>query len=276
MELGIFAKTFRRPTVGATLEAVQGLGLQCVQFNFECAGLPSMPEKVPASTLSAIASASHETGVRIAACSATFNMAHPDPRMRQERLLRLRAVANAAAKLGVPLLTLCTGTRNRENLWQEHPDNRSPQAWKDLLGTMEGALGIAAECGVALAIEPEPANVVCNADRARALLDSVRAGDLLRIILDPANLPEEPDALQRAFALLGADLALAHAKDRQGDGRVCALGRGIVDFDAYFEMLRMAGFAGPIIMHGFEESEALESTVFARSKLRKAHTNAFC
>ena len=65
MELGIFAKTFRRPTVGAAPEAAKVLGLGCVQFYFECAGLSSMPEAVPPSTLSAIASASRETGVRL-------------------------------------------------------------------------------------------------------------------------------------------------------------------------------------------------------------------
>jgi sugar phosphate isomerase/epimerase len=274
MELGIFAKTFRRPTVRATLEAVQGLGLHLVQFNFECAGLPSMPEEVASSTLSDIASASRETSVRIVACSATFNMAHPDRPTRKEGLLRLRVVAKAASELGVPLLTLCTGTRHREDLWREHPENRSEQAWKDLLETMEGALTIAGDCGVALAIEPEPANVVCDAHRARALLDTLRAGHLLRIVVDPANLPAELDAFRKAFELLGADLALAHAKDRQNDGRVCALGRGIVDFDAYFEMLRMAGFGGPIIMHGFEESEAFESTAFVRGKLHRARTDA--
>ena len=33
MELGIFARTFARPTVEATLDAVAAHGLRCVQFN---------------------------------------------------------------------------------------------------------------------------------------------------------------------------------------------------------------------------------------------------
>ncbi|MGA7881050.1 MAG: sugar phosphate isomerase/epimerase [Terrimicrobiaceae bacterium] len=274
MELGIFAKTFRRPTVGATLEAAKALGLGCVQFNFECAGLFSMPETVPPSTLRAIASASRETGIRLAALSATFNMAHPDRQRRELGVRRLRVVAQAAAGLGVPLLTLCSGTRDREDMWREHPDNRSRQAWTDLLETMEKALAVAADSGVDLAIEPERANVVYGADQARALLDTLQAGPLLRVILDPANLPEEPGALMKAFDLLGADIALAHAKDRQSDGQACALGRGLVDFDAYFGMLRRAGFRGPVIMHGFDESEALESTAFIRRKLQKVQADA--
>lgn len=83
MELGIFAKTFQRPDAQGTLEAVRALGLGCVQFNFECAGLSSMPEEVPSSTLTAIAAASRDTGVRPTALSGTFNMAYPEPQVRK-------------------------------------------------------------------------------------------------------------------------------------------------------------------------------------------------
>ena len=46
MQLGIFAKTFTRPTLEAVLDAVADHGLRCVQFNFACAGLPSMPDQI--------------------------------------------------------------------------------------------------------------------------------------------------------------------------------------------------------------------------------------
>jgi len=142
----------------------------------------------------------------------------------------------------------------------------------------KGALAISAQAGVRLAIEPGQANVICDASRARMLLDSLRAGAGLKVILDPANLLQEGlpqrDILQEAFDLLGADLAIAHAKDRRSDGEVCALGRGIVDFETYFGMLYAVGFAGPVIMHGFEEAEALESTRFARARLQEAKADA--
>jgi sugar phosphate isomerase/epimerase len=129
-----------------------------------------------------------------------------------------------------------------------------------------------------LPIEPEHANVVDDAARARALLDALQAGDQLKVIPDPANLWDadrpQHDVLQEAFDLLGADLAIAHAKDRQHDGKTCALGRGVVDFDAYFGLLQSVGFSGPVIMHGFEETEAAESTAFARAKLREVQADA--
>jgi len=45
MELGIFAKTFPRPTVEQALDAVAAHGLSHVQFNMACVGLPTLPER---------------------------------------------------------------------------------------------------------------------------------------------------------------------------------------------------------------------------------------
>ncbi len=42
--LGIFAKTFPRPTFEAALDEVAALELKSVQFNFTCVGLPTLPE----------------------------------------------------------------------------------------------------------------------------------------------------------------------------------------------------------------------------------------
>ena len=42
MHLGIFAKTFPRPTLEETLDAVVGHGLTHVQFNMSCVGLPTL------------------------------------------------------------------------------------------------------------------------------------------------------------------------------------------------------------------------------------------
>ena len=44
MQLGIFARTFVRPTLAAVLDAVQSHGLSCIHFNMACAGLESMPD----------------------------------------------------------------------------------------------------------------------------------------------------------------------------------------------------------------------------------------
>ena len=46
MQIGIMARTFIRPTLEKTLDAVVAHGIHCVQFNFTCTGLPEMPDHI--------------------------------------------------------------------------------------------------------------------------------------------------------------------------------------------------------------------------------------
>src|SRR5258706_9978900 len=55
--LGIFAKTFERPSVDDVFAAVAGHGLATVQFNMACAGLEPVPEAVPDDLARAITAA---------------------------------------------------------------------------------------------------------------------------------------------------------------------------------------------------------------------------
>ena len=52
-------------------------------------------------------------------------------------------------------------------MWRAHPDNNSPEAWDDLLTTMRELVNIAVEYELELAVEPEPANVISDAVKAR-------------------------------------------------------------------------------------------------------------
>ena len=100
MQLGIFAKTFVRPTLEAVLDAVVSHGLSCVQFNFACAGLPSLPETIETRVIEHIRSELVARKISVAAASGTFNMIHPDPHARQDGLRRLPLLAKACQQIG--------------------------------------------------------------------------------------------------------------------------------------------------------------------------------
>ncbi len=262
MRLGIFAKTFAGDTPGQVLGAARHGGYDAVQYNMACSGLPSLPDRVPAEALDAIALAMRETGVAIPALSATWNMAHPDAGARAVGLRRMEILAEAAAALGIPILTLCTGSRNVVDQWAHHPDNASPEAWRDMMAGMVGALDLAERHDLRLGIEPEPGNVVSGPHRARELLDVLRS-PRLGIVLDPANLLDGPTtegerrrAVEEAIGLLGPDLVLAHAKDRTPEGVVAPPGRGAIDWPHYLGRLGSAGFQGDLVALGFEAGEA--------------------
>ena len=159
-------------------------------------------------------------------------------------------------------------------MWRRHPDNDTPEAWRDLITSMTQALEIADESNVTLGVEPEVANVIDTAAKARRLLDEMRS-PRLKIILDAANLfragdlARQPAVLNEAFDLLGPDLVLAHAKDLSRDGEAGhqAAGTGALNYDLYLKLLKDANSTGPLILHSLTEAEVDPTIAFLRNKL---------
>jgi sugar phosphate isomerase/epimerase/pimeloyl-ACP methyl ester carboxylesterase len=277
MHLGILAKTFARPTWAETLDAVVACGLDCVQFNFASLGLPTLPDKIDPEVVSVAAGELKRRNIAVAAVSGTFNMIDPDPAQRREGLRRLDGVAASCAALGASMVTLCTGTRDPDDMWRAHPQNDSAAAWEDLRTSMREAVKIADKYNIFLGVEPETSNVVNSAQKARRLLDEM-GSPRLKIIMDAANLfgpgqgARMTEILDEAFALLGRDIALAHAKDfRDGtEFTHVAAGRGMLDWRRLLRLFRAAGFDGPLILHGLREDEVKTSVAFLRQELKNS------
>jgi len=265
MKIGIFAKTFSRPTIEDLFQAIAGYGINSVQFNLSCVGLETLPENVSPELVQRIADAAEQATVELAALSGTFNMAHRDSAVRRDGLQKLGILCQVAARLQIPVITLCTGSRDPVNMWKWHPDNDSKKAWDDMVRSIESALISAEKNGLILAFEPESENVANSSSRARKLLDELRNARL-QIIVDPANLisprRNQKEVLDEAFTLLGDAIVIAHAKDRNNDFKACAAGKGILDFEYYLQGLKQIGFSGPLIMHGLEEKDVAFSRDF--------------
>lgn len=269
MQIGIFAKTFAGTEALPVLQAAKVAGYETAQFNLACLGLPSMPDEIAPDVPGIIAAASKQAGVSIAAVSATYNMIHPDPLVRENGQRRLGHIIAVAKAMGTSLVTLCTGTRDAEDQWHHHPDNTTSEAWHDLTTEMAKALRLAEQHGVLLGIEPELANVVSSAVHAKRLLDDMQSQNL-HIILDPANLfetatsPERNRLVEEAVDLLGPHIAMAHAKDRNAEGEFVAAGKGVIDFGHFVTNLRRVNFGGPLVAHGLAEHEAVGVAKFLR------------
>ena len=268
MQLGIFAKTFPAPTLAQNLDAVVAHKLSIIQFNFACSGLPSMPDHVAPETAQQIGAEIKKRDLTIAAVSGTCNLIHPDPQKRADGIRRLAVIAGSCAALGTSLITLCTGTRDPEDMWQRHPENDLPEAWRDLLTSLAAAIEIAEKFNLKLGIEPETANVISSARKARRLLNEMKSSRL-KIVIDPANLFQpgqlawQREVIDDAFDLLGDSIVLAHAKDVREENGVMkhvAAGKGAINFSHYLSALD--DLAVPLILHGLEPSEVDESVAF--------------
>jgi sugar phosphate isomerase/epimerase len=272
MELGIFAKTFKRNTLDEVLDAVVEGGFSTVQFNMACAGLESMPAQIEDQIVESIRRSLDEHGLQVCALSATFNMIHPDPDRRERDLLRFAILAEAARSLGTDLLTLCTGTRDRTSQWKHHPDNASPEAWVDLIDTLLKCITLADQYDLRLGIEPEINNVIDSPQKARRLLDEMQCPRLV-IIMDPANifryadLPNMDDMLVKSFELLEPHIALAHGKDVSNEDPPVfgAAGTGVLNYALYMDLLREMDYRGPLILHGLSEEQVPASVNYVKS-----------
>ena len=272
MRLGIFAKTFPGETPIQVLTAARDAGYQSVQYNFACSGIGALPESVPDEAVEAIKSASAETDVAIAAISATYNMIHPDLATREKGRRSFEAIAAVARQVGSTLLTVCTGSRDAADQWRDHPENQSSEAWAEMIAELGHLVAIADRYDVYIGVEPELANVINSAHKARTLLDTMGT-DRIRIVFDPANLFEvEEDGrrgaiIDEAVRLLEDRIAIAHAKDRNSDGSFATAGKGVIDYPRYIASLRAAGFRGDLITHGLGADEAEGVAAFLKSVL---------
>jgi sugar phosphate isomerase/epimerase len=272
MQLGIFAKTFEGKTAAAVLRQAKAAGFKTAQYNMACSGLVSMPDEVPDAVIEEIRQAVAETGISLCALSATYNMIHPDVSERAKGLRRLRVAAGVASELSIPVVTLCTGTRDAEDQWRWHTDNDSADAWRDLCDAMAAAVAIAEEMDVHLGIEPELSNVVNSSAKALALINEMRS-DRIRVVFDPANLfevvslEEQRRVVSEGVNLLGHRMAMVHAKDRLSDGTFTAAGKGVLDYAHFIRELKTSGFNGPIVTHGLAAHEAAGVAAFLQKQL---------
>ena len=274
-QIGILvATTYTTGALEERLDEAKADGMACVQMSLACAGLPDMPDAIPAGLAERFRREAEVRGLQVASLQGTFNMCHPDAEHRRTGLQRLRVLAEACPQMGTSAIHICTGTRDRNSMWRRHPENGSPEAWRDMADCVREATEIARQSKVVLAFEPEVNNVVDSARKARQLLDEIGSSHL-KVTFDPANifhageLPRMKEILEEAFELVGKDILLAHAKDldRDGDAGHKAAGEGLLDYDLYLRLLRANHFNGPLLLHGLSRAQVPGCVAFLRGKL---------
>ncbi len=276
MQVGIITHAFQRPSIEEVADVVKTSGIRSVQLDLASAGMESLPESLDAPTCCCIREAFHARGIEVAALMTTFNAIHPDPGIRRDHTARGIRMIERCSDLGTSVAALCTGTRDTESMWRTHPGNSTPEAWRDLIQTLEQLLPIAEACGVKFGIEPEPNNVVDSARKAHRLLEEVRSVNM-GIVMDGANLfgfderRSMRDVLNEGFDLLGAHIILAHAKDLADDptNPYPAVGDGKLDWETYFDRLAECRFGGSVIMHNLNESQAPACAEFVRAFIQR-------
>ena len=258
--LGIFARTFPRETPQAVAAEVGQAGFAMAHWNFAALGRPTLADGVDDETFGRVRASFDSAGVAIPSVSVTYNVVHPDKELRERQTAAAVELIGRIPSLGADVATLCSGTRDPENMWRSHPDNARPDAWSDLRATLDVLLDAAATAGIRLGVEPEPGNIVRNASVAARLLNELGSDAPIGIIFDPANLlspatiAQQKEILTDAIDMLGARIIGAQAKDVVESG-YSAAGAGMMDYHLVFRLLsRIAPV--PLIAQDVAESDA--------------------
>lgn len=269
MELGIFSKTYEVSDIDETFDRMCADSLRCTNLNFANAGLPIMPEEYDEKALEHIAASAKAHDISIPSVTGTFNMIDPDEKAREKGIKQFQNHCRMAAALGIPVISLCTGSKNPQSKWKWHDDNLLRSSYLDLMHTTEKILAYAEEYDLVLGVEPEVSNIInCPAAALQYLKDA--GSNRLKIIMDGANLFTSEnagrmhDVLDEAFELLADSIVLAHAKDFSlSDGMsFVAAGEGELDYAYYISLLKAANYNGALVMHGLSEKQVGRSRDF--------------
>ena len=154
--LGAFARIYVRDSADALAEAFVADQLVQVQLNLSALGLPTIPTAEEFANLdtAAIQAAFTSRGRVIWGVSATYNTAHPDPGVREDTTAKAAYFIASLGALQPVAATLCTGTRDPDNMWRPHPDNTTEAAWTDMRRSLDELIPAARQAGVLLAVEP--------------------------------------------------------------------------------------------------------------------------
>lgn len=241
--LGIFARTFCHPAAADVLSDVKNAGYALAHWNFAAIGRSTLGADITEQDVVDVKISAEALGLGLPSVSATFNVAHPDIERRQMQTGQATRLIAMAPLLGVDVVTLCSGTRDPQDIWRAHPDNTTQAAWDDLRRTLDALMPAAAAAGVRLGIEPEPGNIVRDAHAAARLLDELGADAPVGIIFDAANLltpdtvADQERILGEAVELVGPRVIGAQAKDVVESG-YSAPGSGSMDYRLVLGLLR--------------------------------------
>lgn len=226
------------------LTLAKGQGFQCIHLALSkvMGGGFMRPEGLTPGLASYVRRAASPMDVAVLGCY--LNLAHPDE--EAARLIRQQYIAHLRFSAWLSGAVVGTETGNPNADYRYDPvKSHSADALKLLIDRLAPVVDAAQQLGAVLAIEPVFSHIVCDARRAREVLDSIHSPNL-QIILDPVNLLDarnldrRDDVIREAVELLIEDTAVLHIKDyivQAGELRAAAPGQGMMDYRALFSAI---------------------------------------
>ena len=264
LTLGVRAHDFGRASAGQLAERIAAAGFGCVQLalNKAIAGLELQAGDLTPSLAREIGQAFRQHGVKIAVLGCYINPIHPDMPTRARLLEFFTDHLRVAREFGCGLVALESGSINAD--YSAHPANQGPEAFRDLLASLDWLLAAAEAAGVTVGLEAVVGHTVSSAKTMQRVLQMLGSRHL-KVVLDPVNLlaaatvPQQRQILAEALDLLAPNLEVVHAKDfavTDGVLQTRPAGRGQLEYDPILEFIAQRAPGIPVLLEEAGETTA--------------------
>ncbi|AEI43265.1 sugar phosphate isomerase/epimerase family protein [Paenibacillus mucilaginosus] len=208
-----------------------------------------------------------EGGIAVIGLSGYTNLMLPDPAKREQKLRQLEKMIDLCPHYGTRYILTETGSLHPTNSWRDCPENRTAEAWEQLVGTIGRLRDRAVENGAVLIIEGFVNNVLGSPRQAVQLTQEL-GSEGLEIVMDPFNyltqddLLRQREAMTELFDAVGPACPMAHAKDalyaEDGTFTTPRVGTGQADWPLYAELLARRLPEVPLILEHAKPEEVGE------------------
>jgi sugar phosphate isomerase/epimerase len=263
----------------ALARQLAGLGVRVLTTHFQ----PS-PEAV-AGHASHVRSALAEHGLSIVqATGYNPQLTHPDDAVLSAELDRLRAAFETARLLGAEMIISGCGSRHPSHFYGPHPENHLPATRERLVASLRRVAPWAEDAGVILALECHVTTALDTPEHIREVVQAVDS-PWVRANFDPVNLLGDfskvwhnADAMRHMWQTLGACYAKsAHIKDVRADPELVVHiseappGQGLLDLDAFFEVVSHLGEDTAVIVEHLPAEQALAAIAYVKNVAEQRH-----
>jgi L-ribulose-5-phosphate 3-epimerase len=238
LNFGIFPVNW---SPGQRIEATARVGATALEVNIDANAL--WTQRLDRAARSALCQQAADAGVALTSLCLNahwvFNLASPDPRIRDLGVSLILDALNMAEALGAGAVLIpgCDQDESPANKWELFRD-----------GVMQG-IARAEQAGVILALEAVGKPFLFDTAKLLSMIDACGGSHALGIYLDVGNSTGGGMDVAAEVRAAKGRATLCHVKDwnpdNPGERR---LGAGAVDFAASFAALEEIGYAGPIII----------------------------
>lgn len=205
-------------------------------------GWPAEPKSLNAEARRALRDQLADAGLELAGLME--NLAEPaDAAAHRVNLDRLKAaaeLAHALAPKSPPVIETILG--GRPGQWDQVKDRLAERlrAWAET----------AAAARVVVAVKPHVGNALHRPDDALWLVRQVKSPHV-KLAFDYSHFQLRGLPLEKTVAALAPESVFVHVKDAKGTAdkfEFLLPGAGGVDYGAYFRLLKVAGYRGPVVV----------------------------